>query len=290
VSNQSMMPVTFTWGDGFAFPNEDEYPEIVVRTGGTRSFGFYGHVNAKYVLEPHVPDLFSVELIPQGGRLFEVKLTGRARGACWLSIYDQESFDNSVGDVYVRVYPRKTLYVNLFIVQDGTGLLPRTSLASAAARLKDANTFLKPQTGITLRTHVLNGFTISQDASSQPMMSSDGGDAIWAELIEKASVFDSSDKHLNLYFLRRWGARDVCFGGRCDKDVIGVANSIGGRHCIVEDLMDPPLFTMLIAHELMHSIGMTHNDRRGSEALMYSTNEGGWNIYSEDVVEVRGEP
>jgi hypothetical protein len=290
MSNQSMMPVDFTWGDGWGFSADDEYPQIVVRTALSRRFGFYGSMNAKYVLEPQVPYLFDVELIPEGGTRFEVKLTGKERGACWLSIYDEDSYNNSVGDVYVRVYPRRTLYVNVFVVQDASGLWPRTTLSAAAQRISEINKFLTPQTGITLRTHILDGFTIAQDASSSPIMSSHLEAAIWSELTDNARQFDASTTHLNLYLLRRWGARDVCLGGSCDKNVTGTANDIGGRHCIAEDENDPFVHANLIAHELMHSVGMTHNTDRGEWALMHPSSDYGREVFSEDVTEVRGEP
>src|SRR3712207_8423260 len=44
-----------------------------------------------------------------------------------------------------RSYPPKIHHVNLFLVQDGTGLWPRTTLSAATQRLKDINVFLKPQ-------------------------------------------------------------------------------------------------------------------------------------------------
>ncbi len=290
MSNQSMAPVQLEYSDYFAFPREDQYPSITVRTGGKRRFSFYGFLNAKYVLEPQVPYFFKTELVSHGGGLFEVRLTGKEEaGGCWLSIYDEESMTNSVGDVYVRVYPRKTLHVNIFLVRDGSGQWPRTSMLAAIQQLKKINDFLRPQTGLKLVPHITDGFSIDQDTSSVPNMSSELEAAVWAEMKENSRQFDTSPSHLNLYILRNWSVRDLCVGGRCEKQVIGTA-PIGGRHSIVEDLTDPTEFGNVIAHELMHSIGMTHNDDRGELALMYSSSSGGQQIFPEDILEARGEP
>jgi len=257
--------------------------------GGTRRFGFYAPATAKFVLEPQVPYLFTAELLPKGGGLFEVKLTGREGGACWISIYDEESMANSVGDVYVRVYPRKSLHVNIYLVRDSSGQWPTTTLSAAIQRVKDINKFLRPQTGLKLIPHITDGFSIDQDTRSVPNMSSDLEAAVWAELKQNSSQFDTSASHLNLYILRNWSVRDLCVGGRCEKQVIGTA-PIGGRHSIVEDLANPTEFSNVIAHELMHSIGMTHNDDRGDLALMHPSSPDGQQIFSEDILETRGEP
>jgi hypothetical protein len=150
---------------------------------------------------------------------------------------------------------------------------------------------LKPMAGIELKSHITDGFTIAPNAADRPIASGDPRQEgeVWTALKEKSAKYGTSHTHLNLYLLRKWGNRDICVGGTCEKNVVGTG-PIGKKHCVVEDQSDNWVQTTITAHELMHSYGMTHNDARGSGALMYSSAEGGYMVYPEDVVEVRGEP
>jgi len=290
MSGSWLKPLEFFASDLYAFPDKDHYPELVTRTGRSRLFGFRGKPGTTYDVWVENPNAMTVELRPFPNGSHNINVTGDHRGAGWISVYDVADDTVSLGDVYVRVYPRLKLYVNLFSVRDGAGHWPATSLASARQHIKSINDFLKPQTGIELHVHMAEGFTITPNAAATPIASGTAAESeIWAALKEEADKFDRSAEHLYLYFLRRWGARDVCIGGHCEHQVIGTGKR-GQRQCVVEDQTNNFSFTTLIAHELMHSIGMTHNEPRGECALMYPYIEGNSDIFAEDVVEVRGEP
>lgn len=290
-AEQWLKPIKYTNVDGMAFAHMDHYPEVVVRRRKTRWFGVDPGASVKLVTWVEDPTLFDVEIKTQTWCANEVTITGKKAGGCWLSFYRDGDWDNSLGDVYVRVYPLKPMKVNIYAVRDGSGQWSRTTLADARQMLGQMNEFLESQAAIHLDSHITDGFTIAPNAATLPVSSGDSTaeGEVWTALKEKAHQHDSSTAHLNLYLLKRWKARDICIGGVCEKNVVGTGQ-ISKRHCVVEDQNDPWEFTTIVAHELMHSIGMTHNDARGEKALMYSTAMGGFMVYPEDVVEVRGEP
>lgn len=290
-ADQWHKPLKYKNVDGLAFAENDPYPEIVVRRRDRRWFGV-DIGGAKINAWAEDDTLFDVEIKDQPYCAHEVNITGKKSGGCWLGFYRDGDWENDLGWVYVRVYPLKAFKVNVYMVRDATGLWPRTSLASALEMLDQINReILKPMAGMELKPHITDGFSIAPNASTMPIASGDysADDEVWTACKDKARQYDASSQHLNLYFLRRYRNRDICVDGVCEKNVVGTG-LLGARHCIVEDAADVWTFTTIIAHELMHSLGMSHNAGRGSGALMYSTAKGGYWIYPEDVVEVRGEP
>jgi hypothetical protein len=186
----------------------------------------------------------------------------------------------------VHVYRQREVHVNFFRVTDVAGDVPRFHLAKAKALCDELTEIYKRQANFVLLNHLAEDVTIKVDFATE-FQSADQQTAIWDAVDAKRQEYDASDSHLNVFWVKKWGARNRMKCGK-KRIVIGTARDIGDNLCIVEDVPNHHEQVNLLAHELGHCLGAHHDEAREA-ALMYPYLSEHTKLYRHTVHELRAD-
>jgi hypothetical protein len=187
--------------------------------------------------------------------------------------------------LHVSYYPERTVRVNFYRVEDENGDVPIFDSSNVAEVIKELNRIYRHQANLHFHSHLIKEFVrvhvelVAHDPSKHKRQQ------IFHALRDKAHEIDPAPQHYHVFWVKEYGAFDkpCC-------NVLGEADHIPSRLCIVEDVNNPVEQLQIVAHELGHCLG-AHHDKEHHGALMYPYTSDGANrkLYKKTVEEIRGE-
>lgn len=219
------------------------------------------------------------------------QLTGERVGESKLQFFHKSPRGAEGLRMEIHVVRTRKVSLNLWYLCHGrndTSLTPPASTSGVVQRL---NQIYLPQAAIQFTAgKVINTGSLPKSSSTRKLLdgidfttheqSKEQESKIWRDLKkarDEQCPQKVGQKQIDVFFIGKWGAHDkVCVPGakKCDsKDTAGTAGAfLGDNVTVIEQSESTELHLELLAHELGHNLGATH-DLQDSNTLMDHTLE-----------------
>jgi hypothetical protein len=278
----TFVPFSDDISEGF----DDDYPWLVLKVGGVRYIDLLDastrhlhlHVADPGVATARFADVDYDRTFPRRRVIIEGVDSGQT------VVEAKTGYGHVRARLLVSCYRERAVKVNFYRVEDENGDVPIFNSSMVPEVIMGLNVIYWHQAYLTFSSHLIKEFVRVPAVLVERTRSEDQSREIFQALHDKAHELDPAPRHYHVFWVRQYGAFD-----KPGRNVLGEAEKIPSRVCIVEDVDDPVEQLQIVAHELGHCLG-AHHDKAHRRALMYPHASDGKNrkLYKKTVEEIRG--